>query len=99
MKRLRIASATERFHDFFADALLSRPAYHVALIDYAKPFTKSFGKNGRIHNRSVPGQLSEKEKALHRELMKLRNTFLAHSDPNEKMPRYMLASLETNRFL
>ena len=65
----------------------------MALIDYAKPFTKSYGKNGRTHQLKVSRLLSEKEKALHRHLMKLRNTFLAHSDLNEKDAKVYLGAL------
>jgi len=64
--------------------VLRSASYHMALIDYAKPFTKSYGKDGRTHQLRVPSLLLDEEKSLHHDLMKLRNKFLAHSDLNEK---------------
>jgi len=82
-----------KLEELSVDPVLSRAAYHMALIDYAKPFTKSYGKNGRAHQLKVSQLLSDKEKALHRDLMKLRNTFLAHSDLNERDAKVYLGSV------
>jgi hypothetical protein len=55
-------------------------AYHMALIDYAKPYKESRGANKRSHRLASPSSLSDSEMALHRQLLSLRDQFLAHSD-------------------
>jgi len=62
------------------DRLLSWAAYHMALIAYARPFKESYGANKRRHRMKFPPGLSESDKKLHQELIRLRDQFLAHSD-------------------
>lgn len=58
-------------------------AYHMALIEYAKPFRQSRGTNKRKHVLSPPA-LSEPDMKLHAKLLDLRDTVLAHSDLSVK---------------
>lgn len=66
------------------DPLLSKAAYHMALIAYARPFKESYGANNRRHRMTLPPGLSVSDKKLHRELITLRDKFLAHSDLSPK---------------
>ena len=54
-------------------------SYHMALVEYAKPFRKSRGANNRRHVLPTPA-LDELELQLHDRLLALRDTVLAHSD-------------------
>lgn len=57
-------------------------SYRMALIEYSKPFKVSRGVTKR-HRLSLPS-LSEDQAVLHDRILKLRDTFLAHSDLVEK---------------
>jgi hypothetical protein len=58
-------------------------SYHMALIEYAKPFRKSRGTNNRRHVLAIP-PLHESDQQLHARLLDLRDTVLAHSDLSVK---------------
>jgi len=64
-------------------ATLWNAAYQMALIDYAKPFKQSRGKGKRKHILPFP-PLSADDVELHKKLLDLRDTFLAHSDISAK---------------
>jgi hypothetical protein len=66
------------------DPLLSKAAYHMALIAYARPFKESYGVDKRRHRLSLPPGLSASDQKLHQELIRLRDQFLAHSDLSPK---------------
>ena len=53
-------------------------AFRFALIEYAKPYTRSDGDHGR--HILTPPPLSPELLALHRQILSLRHTVLAHSD-------------------
>lgn len=57
-------------------------SYRMALIEYSKPFKASKGITKR-HRLSLPS-LSVDQTVLHERILKLRDTFLAHSDLIEK---------------
>lgn len=65
-------------------------AYHMALIEYAKPFRKSRGINNRRHVLSLP-TLPDADKQLHATLLDLRDTVLAHSDLTVKGAKVYVA--------
>jgi hypothetical protein len=60
--------------------VIGRAAYHDALIDYAKPFKESRGKEIRSHFTKFPSEFSDTDKQLHDRIITLRDQFLAHSD-------------------
>lgn len=61
------------------DPVLWTASYHMALIEYAKPFKESRGSNRRRHSLTLP-TLSADDTALHSQLLALRDQVLAHSD-------------------
>ncbi len=61
------------------DPVLRTASYHMALIEYAKPFKESRGANKRRHFLAFPS-LSADDTALHSQLLALRDQVLAHSD-------------------
>lgn len=70
---------------------ITRAAYELALIEYAKPFKISFGYENRRHSLSTPN-FSEDELALHNRLLRLRDKVLAHTDIPEKDVKVYLGS-------
>ena len=52
------------------DPLLSKAAYHMALIAYARPFKESYGAYKRRHRMKLPPRFAEADKKLHRELIR-----------------------------
>ena len=60
------------------DNALIGAAFQFAIIEYAKPYTSSFGNVGRykLDNRYVPSAHDD----LHKRLIDTRNQILAHSD-------------------
>lgn len=58
-------------------------SYHMALIEYAKPFRMSRGANNRRHVLPAPA-LPDAGLQLHARLLDLRDTVLAHSDLSVK---------------
>ena len=60
--------------------VIRRAAYHDALIDYAKPFKQSRGKEKRSYLTDFPSEFSDSDKTLHKRIIDLRDQFLAHSD-------------------
>jgi len=60
--------------------VVRRAAYHDALIDYAKPFKRSRGKEKHSYLTTFPSQFSDSDTKLHQQIIDLRDQFLAHSD-------------------
>jgi hypothetical protein len=60
--------------------VIRRAAYHDALIDYAKPFKASRGKEKHSYFTQFPSEFSDSDKILHEQIIDLRDQFLAHSD-------------------
>ncbi|TXI40976.1 MAG: hypothetical protein E6Q59_02830 [Nitrosomonas sp.] len=56
-------------------------AYRMALIEYCKPFKKSYGSNNKRHSLCEPA-LPEPLLQLHKDIINLRDQVLAHSDIN-----------------
>jgi len=67
-------------------------AYHMALIEYAKPFKMSWGVNKRKHVLPTP-LLPESGQQLHIQLLDLRDQVLAHSDLSVKDARVYVSEI------
>ncbi len=67
--------------DTDANNVVVSAAYRMAIIEYAKPFTKTFGSHT---NHYLPNyhniEFTTEQKLLHEYLLKLRKKVLAHSD-------------------
>ena len=83
--------------DVGASRILRRAAYHMALIEYAKPFKSSFGANKRRHTIAFP-LTSAADVKLHRSVIDLRDQFLAHSDISIKDATVYLGQLAGKPF-
>jgi hypothetical protein len=72
-----------------ASPILRLAAFRMAIVEYAKPFKKSFGAptptqpKGRKHALKFPS-LSADDIRLHKTLLELRDQVLAHSDLSQK---------------
>ena len=73
--------------------LITRAAFELAIIEYAKPFKRSRGVSGRMLSLTEP-PLRRKDLELHRKLLTLRDQVLAHSDLSIKGPMLHLGSIE-----
>lgn len=67
-------------------------AFRMALIEYAKPYKRSVGAHVKRHVLSFP-QLSDQDRALHDEILRLRDTVLAHSDISVKDAKLYLGTI------
>lgn len=63
--------------------ILRSAAYRMALIEYCKPYKKSYGR-GKSRHYLEETLSSENDKLLHKKIIDLRDTVLAHSDINRK---------------
>jgi hypothetical protein len=60
---------------------LSGPAFQFALIEYSKPYKKSYGviqNSHKLHDEYIPSQYL----ALHKRILAMRDQFHAHTDLN-----------------
>lgn len=65
------------------DRVLTWAAYRMALIEYSKPFKCSFGEGERRHRlRDLP--VTDADLSLHKYILNLRDSYLAHSDIRAK---------------
>ncbi len=62
------------------DNVFAYPAFQFALIEYSKPYTTSFGKIRRKRNGLGEQYLPVEHRDLHYQILRARDTFLAHSD-------------------
>ena len=77
--------------------VIRRAAYHDALIDYAKPFKQSRGKEKRSYLTDFPSEFSDSDKTLHKQIIDLRDQFLAHSDLSIKDAKVYKGKIEIGR--
>ena len=61
-------------------ASIFNAAYRAALIDYAKPFKRSNGFDGRSNRLPLPDGLSQEQLALHDRIIAIRDQVFAHDD-------------------
>jgi hypothetical protein len=66
-------------------------AFLFALVEYAKPYTRSDGYHGR---RKLPPPELPESLALHEQILDLRNQVLAHSDLTVKQAQLCLHSFQ-----
>lgn len=72
-------------------------SYHMALVEYAKPFKISFGANKRKHVLPTPS-LPESELQLHTRLLYLRDKVLAHSELSVKDAKVYVGEIAGQSF-
>jgi hypothetical protein len=75
--------------------LVATAAHELALIEYAKPFKKSFGEH-QGYLLSEP-DVSIGQLRLHHEILQLRDQVLAHSDLTVQETEFHLAEVRENR--
>lgn len=63
------------------------------LIMYARPFSNSRGRDGKIHKLPAKQCVPPALRPLHEDLMKCRNQFFAHSDIMAHKPRFTLVDI------
>lgn len=67
--------------DTDANNVVVSAAYRMAIIEYAKPFTKTFGSHTSHYLPNYHNiEFTTEQKLLHKHLLKLRKKVLAHSD-------------------
>src|ERR1035441_8927863 len=72
-------------------------AYRFALIEYAKPYTRSDG--AFKHYKLPPPNLHYESLALHKQILDLRNQVLAHTDITLKEAQIFIASHRDHTFV
>ena len=78
--------------DSATSPVLRSAAYHMAIVEYAKPFKASFGSGGRKFVLPLPN-LSDSDMRLHERLLALRDQTLAHSDLSIKDARVYVSEV------
>lgn len=76
-------------------------AYRFALIEYAKPYTRSDGtfKSGRNAYKLPPPNLPDESLVLHQQILDLRDQVLAHTDITLKDAQILIASHRDHTFV
>lgn len=80
------------------DEVLIGYAFRYALIQYAKPYKQSFGKEKRKHqleSKFVPKEHSE----MHKKILDVRDTILAHSDLTVKDIKVCVGSINNEKYV
>ena len=76
-------------------------AYRFALVEYAKPYTRSDGtfKSGRNAYKLPPPNLPDESLVLHQQILDLRDQVLAHSDLTLKEAQVYITSHGEHTFV